>query len=203
MSLQSITGDRAVETREWRHADLTGKNGLFVGDNININQNIGTRHWLKPPWTSDLSAFWNEQILFVYWKFSGIYCRERFDTSLLRRGFSIVPRALSIFSIIAILMGIPSGSLCGGERVSTQAEEQQLCKTYTRWSELFRTNHFWCVDKVSDEVKPHNKKQEIPQRSLIVLTFFYRKSFLLQFLQSPATCSIREKSNFTNLVIEG
>ena len=28
----------------------------------------------------------------------------------------IVPRALSIFSIIAILMGIPSGSLCGGER---------------------------------------------------------------------------------------
>ena len=28
----------------------------------------------------------------------------------------IVPRALSIFSIIAILMAIPSGSLCGGER---------------------------------------------------------------------------------------
>ena len=28
----------------------------------------------------------------------------------------IVPRALSIFSIIDILVGIPSGSLCGGER---------------------------------------------------------------------------------------
>ena len=28
----------------------------------------------------------------------------------------IVPRALSIFSIIDILMGIPSESLCGGER---------------------------------------------------------------------------------------
>ena len=28
----------------------------------------------------------------------------------------IVPRALSTFSIIDILMGIPSGSLCGGER---------------------------------------------------------------------------------------
>ena len=28
----------------------------------------------------------------------------------------IVPSALSIFSIIAILMGIPSGSVCGGER---------------------------------------------------------------------------------------
>ena len=28
----------------------------------------------------------------------------------------IVPRALSIFSIIDILMGIPSGSLCGGDR---------------------------------------------------------------------------------------
>ena len=27
----------------------------------------------------------------------------------------IVPRALSIFSIIAIFIGIPSGSLCGGE----------------------------------------------------------------------------------------
>ena len=26
--------------------DLTGKNGLFAGDNININQNIGTRHLL-------------------------------------------------------------------------------------------------------------------------------------------------------------
>ena len=29
---------------------------------------------------------------------------------------SIVPRALSIFSITAILIGIPSGSLCEGER---------------------------------------------------------------------------------------
>ena len=29
---------------------------------------------------------------------------------------TMVPRALSIFSIIDILMGIPSGSLCGGER---------------------------------------------------------------------------------------
>ena len=28
----------------------------------------------------------------------------------------IVPCALSIFSIIDILMGIPTGSLCGGER---------------------------------------------------------------------------------------
>ena len=28
----------------------------------------------------------------------------------------IVPRALSIFSITAIIIGIPSGSLCGGER---------------------------------------------------------------------------------------
>ena len=28
----------------------------------------------------------------------------------------IVPRALSIFKIVAIFIGIPSGSLCGGER---------------------------------------------------------------------------------------
>ena len=89
------------------------------------------------------------------------------------------------------------------ENVSTQAEEQPLCKTYTRRSELFRTNHFWRVDKVSDEIKPHNKKQEIPQQSLRVLTFFYRKPFLLQFLQSPGTCFIREQRNFTNLVIQG
>ena len=34
---------------------------------------------------------------------------------------SIVPRALSIFSIIDILMGIPSGSLCGGERLMTRS----------------------------------------------------------------------------------
>ena len=79
------------------------------------------------------------------------------------------------------------------ENVSTQAEEQPLCKTYTRRSELFLT-----CRKVSDEIKPHNKKQEIPHQSLTVLTFFYRISFLLQFLQSPATCSIsyREQSKF-------
>ena len=28
----------------WRRANLTGKNGLFVGDNSNVNQNIGTGH---------------------------------------------------------------------------------------------------------------------------------------------------------------
>ena len=89
------------------------------------------------------------------------------------------------------------------ENVSTKAEEQPLCKTYTRRNELFRKKNFWRVDKVSDEIKPDNKKQEILQQSLIVLTFFYGKSFLLQFLQSPATCSIREQSNFTNQVIHG
>ena len=78
---------------------------------------------------------------------------------------------------------------CIVENVSTRAEEQQLCKPYSRRSELFRTNHFWRFDKVSDEIKPH-KKQEIPQQSLRVITFFYRKPFLLQFLQSPGKCSI-------------
>ena len=92
---------------------------------------------------------------------------------------------------------------CIVENVSTRAEEQSLYKTYSRPSELSWTNHFWRFDKVSDEIKPHNKKQEIPQQSLRVLTFFYRKPFLLQFLQSPGTCSIREQSNFTNLVIQG
>ena len=87
------------------------------------------------------------------------------------------------------------------ENVSAWAEEQLLCKPYSRWSELFRTNHFWRFDKVSDEIKPHNKKQEIPQQSLRVLTFFYRKPFSLQFIQSPETCSVREQGNFTNLVL--
>ena len=84
---------------------------------------------------------------------------------------------------------------CIVENVSTQAEEQPLCKTYTRRSELFRTNHFWRVDKVSDEIKPHNKKQEIPQQSLRVLTFFYRKPFLLQF------CNRLERVLLENKVI--
>ena len=33
------------------------KNGLFVGDNINLNQKIGTRHKLTMPRTSDMSTF--------------------------------------------------------------------------------------------------------------------------------------------------
>ena len=87
------------------------------------------------------------------------------------------------------------------ENVSTRAEEQLLCKPYSWRSELFRTNPFWRFDKVSDEIKPHNKKKEILQQSFRVLTFFCRKPFLLQFLQSPGKCSVREQSNFTNLVI--
>ena len=61
------------------------KNGLFVGDNINVNQNIGTRHKLKMPWTSDLSTLWKEKILFVYWKFSSMYCRKIFNKGLVKR----------------------------------------------------------------------------------------------------------------------
>ena len=81
---------------------------------------------------------------------------------------------------------------CIVENVLTRAEEQLLCKTYSRRSELFRTNHFWCFAKVSDKIKPHNNKKEISQQSLRVVTFFYRKPFLLQFLQSPGTCSINK-----------
>ena len=92
---------------------------------------------------------------------------------------------------------------CIVENVSTQAEEQPLCKTYSRRSKLFQTNHFRRYAKVSDKIKPHNKKQEISQQSLRVVTFFYRKPFLLQFLQLPGTGSIKEQSNFTNLVIQG
>ena len=40
----------------------------------------------------------------------------------------IVPRALSIFSIIAIFIGIPSGSLGGGERISVKCPVQVACE---------------------------------------------------------------------------
>ena len=120
------------------------------------------------------------------------------DTSLSHHGQAIC----QLFEMKRLFLFIGNFAACIVENVSTQTEEQPLCKTYTRRSELFRTTHFWRVDKVSDEIKPHNKKQEIPQQSIRVLTFFYHKSFLLQFLQSPATCSIREQSNFTNLVIQ-
>ena len=44
------------------------------------------------------------------------------------RGIPIVPCVLSIFSIIAIFIGIPSGSLCGGEsyQASTGDEAKLL-----------------------------------------------------------------------------
>ena len=47
-SIKSIIGDRAVETSEGQFIGNDGvriwleKNGLFVGDNINVNQNIDT-----------------------------------------------------------------------------------------------------------------------------------------------------------------
>ena len=81
---------------------MTGKNGLFVGDNINVNENIGTQHWLEPL----------EQAIY------------------------------QLFEMKRLFLFI--GNLAAGieENVSTQAEEQPLCKPYSRRSELFRTNHF-------------------------------------------------------------
>ena len=130
-------GDRALETSE---GQFIGNDGVWiwlVGDNINVNQNIGTWHQLEPPWTSDLSTFWNEKILFVYWKFNGMYC-----------------------------------------------------KCHSRRSELFRTNHFFATvwqgfrwDKAIQSSKCNlTLRQEIPQQSLRVSTFFYRKaSFYYSF----------------------
>ena len=50
-----------------------------------------------------------------------------------------------------------------------------------------------CFLRAWDEIKPRNKNQEISQQSLRVSTFFRRKPFLLQFLQSSGTCSVREQ----------
>ena len=55
------------------------------------------------------------------------------------------------------------------ENVSTWAEEQPLCKPYSWRSELFGTNPFWRFDKVSDEIKPRNKKKF----SFVVNLFYY------------------------------
>ena len=43
------------------------------------------------------------------------------------RGIPIIPCALSIFSIIAIFIGIPSGSLCGGESHQTSTGDEANC----------------------------------------------------------------------------
>ena len=83
------------------------------------------------------------------------------------------------------------------ENVSTQAERS------SRSAKLVpggvncsgQTWHFWRVDKVSDEIKPHNKKQEIPQQPLRVLTFFYRKLFYYSF------CNRMERVLLENKVI--
>ena len=56
VNLMGMTACRS----DWKKA-----NGLFVGDNINVNHNIGTRNQLEPPWTSDLSAFGNEKIILI------------------------------------------------------------------------------------------------------------------------------------------
>ena len=92
---------------------------------------------------------------------------------------------------------------CIVENASTRGEEQPLCKTYSRRSELFRKNHFWRFDKVSDKIKPHNKITRNSAAIAQSLTFFYGKPFLLQFLQSHGTSSIREQINFTDQVIQG
>ena len=142
-SLQSIIGDRAVETRE----------GQFI-------ENDGVRIWLEKM----------DCLLEITWTWIRT---SVLDTCWSRHGQAIC----QLFEMKRFFLFIGNLAASTVENVSIQAEEQPLCKTYTRRSELFRTNHFWRVDKVSDDIKPHNKKQEIPQQSLIVLTFFYRKSF--------------------------
>ena len=75
---------RSESLKVWLKMEQWRYEGQFIGnDSMRIwrerNQNIGTQHYLKPPWTSDLSTFWNKKIIFVYWKFSCMYSREPFD----------------------------------------------------------------------------------------------------------------------------
>ena len=108
---------------EWRRTDMTEKNGLFVGNNINVNQNIGVRHRLPK------AAMDKRFVSFMKWKES--------------------------FRLSENLRYALEWTLCW-----TRAKEQQFCKTYSQRRELFRTNHFWRFDKVSDEIKPQNKNKK-------------------------------------------
>ena len=78
-----------------------------------INEMLRCDHSLESYWAVLSCGSLLRRGLFVLWGGWGERKRERAGHD----GFplSIVPRALSIFSIIDILMGIPSGSLCGGE----------------------------------------------------------------------------------------
>ena len=69
-------------------------------------RNIGKNIYIFPTVKSAL-------LLLAYAILNALYARgSRFFP------LPIIPRALSFFSIIAIFIGIPSGSLCGGERES-------------------------------------------------------------------------------------
>ena len=55
------------------------------------------------------------------------------------RGIPIVPCELSIFSIIAIFIGIPRGSLCGGESYQTSTGDEANClhNSIVLWQSAF------------------------------------------------------------------
>ena len=55
------------------------------------------------------------------------------------QGIPIIPRALSTFSIIAIFIGIPSGSLCGGESYQTSTGDEANClhNSIVLWQSAF------------------------------------------------------------------
>ena len=87
-SLQSIIGDRVVETREGQFIVNDGvriwswlekMDCYFVGDNTNVKQNIGNR-LAKAAMDKRFISFLKWKGLFIYWKFIGMYCRERFKT---------------------------------------------------------------------------------------------------------------------------
>ena len=63
-----------------------------------------------------LSSSWSLLIMLFYMFGWPQPFQSHMEDKSLRCSSLLLPRALSIFSIIFILMGIPSGSLCGGKR---------------------------------------------------------------------------------------
>ena len=63
------------------------------------------------------------------------------------QGIPVVPDALSIFSIIAIFIGIPCGSLCGRESYQTSTGDEANClhNSIVLWQSAFLVSVFLVV----------------------------------------------------------
>ena len=97
------------------------KGGTRGGKGERTPVNIPLQSSFRPLSSAEASLCCGEA--FVLWGGWGERKRERGGHDF---PLPIVPRALSIFSIIDILMGIPSGALCGGESFPPLIDRRQF-----------------------------------------------------------------------------